>query len=234
MWDTIVLGSGIGGLSAAAALARSGQRVLVLEQHNVAGGLTQTFTRQDWSFATGVHYVSGVGPDPGADGQFGRLLQWLTGGALQFADCGNPYDIVRLPGFEFAIEHPQAAYLQALHARFPAQQRAIERWFEEMDAASQSARSLLVMHGLPAWLAWGLRLWRGAEVRHFSERTLAQALATIEDVHLRAVLGARWETMVLHRIRLRCSNMPWSAGPTTVVRTIRWAGRHALLKRCSR
>ena len=82
MWDTIVLGSGIGGLTAAAALARCGQRVLVLEQHSVAGGLTQTFQRHDWTFATGVHYVSGVGTDPGPDGQFGRMLHWPTDGAL--------------------------------------------------------------------------------------------------------------------------------------------------------
>ena len=33
---------------------------------------------------------------------------------------------------------------------------------------------------------------RGAEVRHFSQRTLAEALTAIEDPHLRAVLGARW------------------------------------------
>lgn len=192
MWDTIVIGSGIGGLTAAAALARCGQRVLVLEQHSVAGGLTQTFKRQNWSFATGVHYVSGVGPDPGPDGQFGRMLRWLTDGALQFADCGNPYDVVRLPGFEFAIEHPQAAYRKALDTRFPSQQAAIKVWFEQLNAASQSARSLMVMRGLPAWLAWGWRLLRGAEARHFSERTLAEALTTIEDPHLRAVLGARW------------------------------------------
>lgn len=48
MWDTIVIGSRIGGLMAAAALARCGQRVLVLEQHRVAGALTQTFQRHDW------------------------------------------------------------------------------------------------------------------------------------------------------------------------------------------
>ena len=192
MWDTIVIGSGISGLTAAAALTRCGQRVLVLEQHSLAGGLTQTFERQGWRFATGVHYVSGVGPDPGADGQFGRMLQWLTDGALQFADCGNPYDIVRLPGFEFGIEHPQAAYQGALHARFPSQRVVIERWFNEMDAANQSARSLMVMRGLPPWLAWGWRLWVGADVRHFSERTLAQALTAIEDSQLRAVLSARW------------------------------------------
>jgi all-trans-retinol 13,14-reductase len=66
MWDAIIIGSGIVALVAATALSRRGRRVLVLEQHRVAGGLTQTFTRQDWSFATGVHYVSGVGPDPGS------------------------------------------------------------------------------------------------------------------------------------------------------------------------
>jgi all-trans-retinol 13,14-reductase len=70
-----------------------------------------------------VHYVSGVGTAPGPDGQFGRMLHWLTGGALQFASCGNPYDIVRLPGFEFGIEHPQAAFRKALEVRFPRNRR---------------------------------------------------------------------------------------------------------------
>lgn len=192
MWDAIIIGSGISGLSAATALSRRGRRVLVLEQHRVGGGLTQTFTRRDWSFATGVHYVSGVGPDPGPGGQFGRLLQWLTDGALRFADCGNPYDIVRLPGLEFAIEHPEATFRQALQARFPTQRAAINTWFEEMSASRHAAYSLLTLRGMPPLLAWGLRLWRGAEVRRFSERTLAQALALIEDARLRAVLGARW------------------------------------------
>ena len=97
--DVIVVGSGISGLTAAAALARRGRRVLMLEQHTIPGGLTQTFRRQDWVFATGVHYVSDVGDEPGPAGSFGRLLSWMTDGALQFASSGNPYDIVRQPGF---------------------------------------------------------------------------------------------------------------------------------------
>jgi all-trans-retinol 13,14-reductase len=192
MWDTIVIGSGMGGLTAAAALSKRGQRVLVLEQHQVAGGLTQTFRRGEWTFATGVHYIGGVGPHAGAAGQFGRLLDWLSDGALQFAPCGNPYDIVRLPGFEFGVEHPESAYRQALMDRFPAYREAIDRWFAEMEAGRRAAMALFAMRGMPPALAWGLKLWRGAEVERMSQRTLAQALAEVPDARLRAVLGARW------------------------------------------
>ena len=43
-YDVIVIGSGIGGLAAAAFLAKhGGKRVLVLERHYTAGGFTHTF-----------------------------------------------------------------------------------------------------------------------------------------------------------------------------------------------
>ena len=44
-FDAIVVGSGIGGLAAAALLGKQGRRVLVLERHYVAGGFTHTFRR---------------------------------------------------------------------------------------------------------------------------------------------------------------------------------------------
>jgi all-trans-retinol 13,14-reductase len=192
MWDAIVIGSGIGGLAAAAALAKRKQRVLVLEQHRVAGGLTQTFRRQEWTFAPGVHYIAGVGPHAGPDGQFGRLLNWLSDGALSFSACANPYDIVHLPGFEFGIAHPESAYREALEQRFPGQEAQIAGWFDSCDAARHAAFTLFALHSMPAWMAWGLRLWRGAQAEHWAQHTLADELARIDDPRLRAVLGARW------------------------------------------
>lgn len=192
MWDVVVIGSGIGGLAAAAALAKRQRRVLVLEQHSVAGGLTQTFRRQDWTFAPGVHYIGGVGPVSGDEGQFGRLLAWLTNDALRFTALANPFDIIHLPGFEFGICHPQSAYRAALEARFPQQHAAIASWFEACDAARRSAFALFAQHGMPTWLAWVMRQWRGAETARWARHTLAEELARIDDPLLRAVLGCRW------------------------------------------
>jgi hypothetical protein len=38
-------------------------------------------------------------------------------------------------------------------------------------------------------MAWGLRLWRGAEAEHWVRHTVADELARIDDPVLRAVLG---------------------------------------------
>jgi phytoene dehydrogenase-like protein len=55
--DNIIIGSGAGGLSAALCLARAGQRVLVLEQHDVPGGWCHSFYLNGYRFSPGVHYI---------------------------------------------------------------------------------------------------------------------------------------------------------------------------------
>ena len=50
--DAIVIGSGMGGVACACALTHMGRTVPVLEQHFVAGGLTQTFERDGFRWRT--------------------------------------------------------------------------------------------------------------------------------------------------------------------------------------
>ena len=56
-FDTIIIGSGAGGLSAALCLAKAGQKVAVFEQHYVPGGWCHSFYIKGHRFSPGVHYL---------------------------------------------------------------------------------------------------------------------------------------------------------------------------------
>ena len=56
--DFIVIGSGGGGMYAAALLSRLGKKVLVVEQHYVAGGCMHEFEIGGFKFDTGVEYIA--------------------------------------------------------------------------------------------------------------------------------------------------------------------------------
>ncbi len=61
-FDTIIIGSGLSGLTCASLLAKLGKNVLVLEQHYVAGGSTHVFEQAGYEFDVGLHYVGNLGP----------------------------------------------------------------------------------------------------------------------------------------------------------------------------
>ena len=65
--DLIVVGSGLGGLCAAALAARYGLEVVVLEAHAVPGGAAHGFSRQGFHFESGPSLWSGLGRWPSAN-----------------------------------------------------------------------------------------------------------------------------------------------------------------------
>ncbi|KZR70379.1 Glutamate synthase [NADPH] small chain [Prochlorococcus marinus str. MIT 1313] len=60
-YDVLVVGAGIGGLTAAALLAKRGYRVLVVEQHYLPGGCASIFRRQGFTFDVGASLFFGFG-----------------------------------------------------------------------------------------------------------------------------------------------------------------------------
>ncbi len=58
-YDTIIIGAGIGGLSAAALLAKAGQRVLVLEANYLPGGCCSSYWRKGYIFEAGATTLMG-------------------------------------------------------------------------------------------------------------------------------------------------------------------------------
>jgi len=59
-YDVIVIGSGIGSLTTATLLAKSGKKVLILERYYTAGGFTHIFKRKNYEWDVGIHYIGEV------------------------------------------------------------------------------------------------------------------------------------------------------------------------------
>jgi phytoene dehydrogenase-like protein len=189
-WDAVVIGSGIGGLACAAALGKAGRRALVLEQHSVAGGLTQTFERDGYRWDVGVHYLGQMGPGASAR----RVIDWLADGAIEFASLGPVYDTVRLPGgFEFQYARPQAALRQSLGEKFPASAAEIDRFFDALARAERAGRAVFAPRAMPKALGQLYALVQGAAMRKWWDRTSAAVLGElVGDERLRSVLLAAW------------------------------------------
>jgi C-3',4' desaturase CrtD len=74
VYDVIVVGAGMGGLTTAALLANDGLRVLVLEAAHVTGGCSSSFKRKGYVFESGATTLTGFD-----ENQPMRTLEAMTG-----------------------------------------------------------------------------------------------------------------------------------------------------------
>ena len=160
-WDAVVVGSGPGGLCTAAYLAAAAaRRVLVLEQHDLAGGNCQVFRRHhagsDFEFDVGIHYLGDC--EPG-----GLIPSILRGvgleGRIEFNELDpDGFDTLIFPDFTFRVPRGWAEYRERLAARFPDEIEGIDRCVEVLRRLAHEAMSV-GQEGvdLSTLMQWGLR-----------------------------------------------------------------------------
>src|SRR5512138_3110737 len=162
--DAIVIGSGMGGLAAAAILARThGKRVLVLERHWRAGGFTHTFSRPGgFTWDVGVHYV---GADVVKPGMARDVLHVTTGGALGWTKMPDPFERLVFPGFEFEIRSGKERFVEDLARAFPAEAGAIRAYLRDVDRAVTGMVVQALRGTAPAPVAAAARLLFAGRLR---------------------------------------------------------------------
>jgi all-trans-retinol 13,14-reductase len=189
-YDTIIIGSGIGGLACASALAKCGHRVLVFEQHFIAGGLTSTFSRKGFTWDVGIHYLG----DMGAEGRARRILDWLSNSAIGMAPVGPVFDIVHFPDdFKIVFESPAEALMKNLEEKFPQSSGEIKAFLSFLGQVAHEFSAPFRLRVLPFIPAWLYSLWAAGKIRKWWGRTTDEVLSDmISDQRLRSVLTAQW------------------------------------------
>ena len=180
-WDVIVIGSGIGGLAAAAALAKENKRVLVLERHQQLGGLTQAFERHGYRFNVGVHYIGGAGDIDGEPGPAKKIFDTLTPAGIPMASMGRVYDRAHFPGFVFDFERPAQRLVASLKAHFPQESDGIDRYFESMREARKALEAVFAAHSMPQIVARGLMWWKDEEIERWVGRTISEVIGRVRQ-----------------------------------------------------
>ncbi|MFW5775525.1 MAG: phytoene desaturase family protein [Chitinivibrionales bacterium] len=126
-YDAVVIGSGIGGLTCGAFLARAGMRVAVLEKHYRIGGYAHSFIRRGYRFESGIHSVP-----LNTDGTLMYLLR-LLGIENRITPVQLPCMFrTQTPQYSFGLPSQQQQIVSSLKEQFPDQTDALSRFFDAL------------------------------------------------------------------------------------------------------
>ena len=113
--DVIVIGSGIGGLSCAAYLSKVGKKVLVLDQHYIAGGCCHVFDEKGVEHETGIHYIGNIETRK-------QILDLITEKPIEWCKMGEHgegvYDEIFIEDQHYLFRAGEENFIKDLYKRF--------------------------------------------------------------------------------------------------------------------
>ena len=129
-YDVVVIGAGNGGLTASATLARKGQKVLLLERHNIPGGCATSFCRGRFEFEIALHQLSGLGT-PEKPGPLRMTLDSLgVMEDLEFVEIQDLYSVHMPGGFNTTLKTDKNQIVAELKEIFPHEKESIDGFFD--------------------------------------------------------------------------------------------------------
>jgi phytoene dehydrogenase-like protein len=134
-YDVVVIGAGLGGLTAAALLARAGRTVLVVERNASVGGAASTYKVKDLVVEAALHETS----DPRAPGDPKQPILTRIGvlDAVEWVPTGALYEVRGGPiGEPLLLPDSFAGARDVLAERFPTARAGTDRLLAEMERAA--------------------------------------------------------------------------------------------------
>jgi phytoene dehydrogenase-like protein len=135
-YDVIVIGAGLGGLTAGAKLATSGKKVLLVEQHDRPGGCATTFRRRDFTMEVGLHEMDGLHP---ADTKTKIFQELGIADRVGFLELPEFYRFVN-GRQDLVIPHDPEQAATILKNAFPGEEKGIDSYFYHL----ANARKIMI------------------------------------------------------------------------------------------
>ncbi len=187
-FDVVVIGAGLGGLSAAACLAKEGKRVLLLEKHNVPGGYASSFVRGRFEFEISLHELSDLGNQEKKGPVWRVLDEYGVASRVEFLFIPEFYRAV-YPDLDIIVPVGRENFEAALCEQFPENadeirefSAVVHNFAEEALRANRVGMKMVMQEPaeFPTLLA------------HYG-KTLAQVLnPMVSNPKARAVLSQTW------------------------------------------
>ncbi|XP_059812537.1 all-trans-retinol 13,14-reductase-like isoform X2 [Hypanus sabinus] len=202
--DAIVIGSGIGGLTVAAVLAKSGKCVLVLEQHDQAGGCCHTFIENGFEFDVGIHYL-------GQMHEYGLMrivMDQITDGQVEWLRMDDQYDNIILGkgdnSRKYELHRGKQGFIDALKRQFPQEKQAIEKFMTLVKQASKHVPLMAILKMIPLPLAkflvrTGIIHWISTIFKAASTSVTHVVNELTENPDLRAVFSYMFTGVVVNK-----------------------------------
>src|SRR5581483_1881997 len=174
--DVAIVGCGLGGLTAAAHLARAGMRVALFDGHYVAGGCATQFSRGPRSaryhFDIGLHYIGDCGPD----GEIPCILE-ACGASVEYAALDpDGFDTLLFPDLKFRIPASLELYRERLLDAFPKEKRGIDKYVKLVESMMRALRTMDRRDGRLNFFS-ALRIARDAfRMRGLERKTIGEVL----------------------------------------------------------
>ena len=184
-YDAIVVGSGMGGMAAAACLARAGRRVIICERHTTAGGFTHTFSRGQYVWDVGVHYVGDVSSP---ESKLRRTFDYLSKGQLTWQPMDEIYDAIEVDGKTYELVAGREQFRRQMYNYFPREKLAIDGYLRLVATIGRSSGPFFLQKALSGTL------------RRFLYRPMSKNFLDLAQETTGAVLGRLTDNRTLIRV----------------------------------
>ncbi len=194
-YDVIVIGAGMGGLSAAAHLAVKGQKVLVLEKHNIVGGSTTKFSRGEFVFDAALHEMAGGGPGRKDRGLYQLLKATGVDKKAQLYEVPHLYRSV-FPDVDITLPPNWEGFKSELKKKWPQEAKGIDKFHtlcEALFTDLMELRDLFRYGTVRATLTKAMVPVRQRTFLKWKSRTVKDLMdECFHDENLKAVVSQLW------------------------------------------